>query len=114
MRRITDRSCSSALAALAVALPGDGRDADLQGHGRPGLHDLDGQEADQGRARSSSSSPTSPRVHNFHLTAPGVNVKTGVSAIGSKTFTVTLKKGTTYRFVCDPHASSMKGSFKVS
>jgi plastocyanin len=42
-----------------------------------------------------------------------VNVKTSVPATGSKTFTVTLKKGT-YRFVCDPHASSMKGSFKVS
>ena len=51
--------------------------------------------------------------HNFHLTGPGVNVKTSVSALGTKTFTVTLKKGT-YRFVCDPHASSMKGQFKIS
>ena len=50
-------------------------------------------------------------VHNFHLTGPGVNVKTSVSAIGTKTFTVTLKKGT-YKFVCDPHAF-MKGSFTV-
>ena len=52
-------------------------------------------------------------AHNFHLTGPGVNVKTDVSQTGTKTFTVTLKKGT-YRFVCDPHASQMKGSFKVS
>ncbi len=52
--------------------------------------------------------------HNFHLTGGGVNVKTTVAAVGTKTFTVTLKKGTTYRFVCDPHASSMKGSFKIS
>ena len=51
--------------------------------------------------------------HNFHLTGPGVNVKTAVPMIGSKTFRVTLKKGT-YRFVCDPHASTMKGSFRVS
>ena len=50
--------------------------------------------------------------HNFHLRGPGVNVKTSVSAVGSKTFNVTLKKGT-YRFVCDPHASQMKGSFKI-
>ena len=50
--------------------------------------------------------------HNFHLTGPGVNVKTSVGAVGTKTFTVTLKKGT-YKFVCDPHASSMKGSFKI-
>jgi plastocyanin len=52
-------------------------------------------------------------IHNFHLTGPGVNVKTSVSGTGTKTFTITLKKGT-YKFVCDPHASSMHGSFKVS
>ena len=52
-------------------------------------------------------------IHNFHLTGPGVNVKTSVSGTGTKTFTVTLKNGT-YKFVCDPHASVMKGSFKVS
>jgi plastocyanin len=51
-------------------------------------------------------------IHNFHLTGPGVNVKTSVGSTGSKTFTVTLKKGT-YKFVCDPHSSSMKGSFTV-
>ena len=50
-------------------------------------------------------------IHNFHLTGPGVNVKTSVSAVGSKTFTLTLKKGT-YKFVCDPHLF-MKGSFAV-
>ena len=42
-----------------------------------------------------------------------MNVKTASAATGTKTFTVTLKKGT-YKFVCDPHASSMKGSFKVA
>jgi plastocyanin len=52
-------------------------------------------------------------AHNFHLRGPGVNVKTSVSATGTKRFTLTLRKGT-YRFVCDPHASFMKGSFKVS
>ena len=50
-------------------------------------------------------------VHNFHLTGQGVNVKTSVSAIGTKTFTITLKKGT-YKFICDPHPF-MKGSFTV-
>jgi plastocyanin len=50
-------------------------------------------------------------VHNFHLTGPGVNVKTSVPAIGTKTFTITLKKGT-YKFICDPHPF-MKGSFTV-
>jgi plastocyanin len=52
-------------------------------------------------------------IHNFHLTGPGVNKKTSVGATGKVTWTVTLQKGKTYRFVCDPHASSMKGSFKT-
>jgi hypothetical protein len=52
-------------------------------------------------------------LHNFHLTGPGVNKKTGVSAKGTFTWTVTLKKGT-YKFLCDPHAAIMKGSFKVT
>ena len=52
------------------------------------------------------------RIHNFHLKGPGVNVKTSVAAVGSKTFKITLKKGK-YTFVCDPHASIMKGSFTI-
>lgn len=65
--------------------------------------------------------------HNFHLLGPGgkevaafdakakKNVKsvtTSVGATGTRSFTVTLKKGA-YTFVCDPHAGSMKGSFTV-
>jgi plastocyanin len=50
-------------------------------------------------------------AHNFHLTGPGVNVKTSVAAVGTKTFNITLKKGT-YKFVCDPHLF-MKGSFTI-
>jgi hypothetical protein len=52
-------------------------------------------------------------LHNFHLTGPGVNKKTSVTAKGTFTWTVTLKKGT-YKFICDPHAAIMKGSFKVT
>jgi plastocyanin len=52
-------------------------------------------------------------IHNFHLIGPGVNKKTGVGAKGTFTWTLTLKKGT-YKFICDPHASIMKGSFKVT
>ena len=51
--------------------------------------------------------------HNFHLRGPGVNVATGVGFTGTKTFTVKLRAGKTYRFVCDPHADDMRGSFKV-
>jgi plastocyanin len=53
-------------------------------------------------------------AHNFRLTGPGLNrALTSVPFTGTKVFTLTLKKGT-YRFVCDPHASSMKGSFAVA
>lgn len=52
-------------------------------------------------------------IHNFHLTGPGVNKKTSVAAVTTVTWRVTLKKGT-YRFVCDPHATSMKGTLKVT
>ena len=52
-------------------------------------------------------------MHNFHLTGPGVNKKTSVGGTGTTTWTVTLRKGT-YKYVCDPHASAMKGSFKVT
>ena len=49
----------------------------------------------------------------FHLTGPGLNKSTSVSAKGTSTWKVTLKPGT-YKYVCDPHASFMKGSFKVT
>lgn len=52
-------------------------------------------------------------IHNFHLTGPGVNKKTSIGGTGSSTWTLKLKEGT-YKFVCDPHASIMHGSFKVT
>ena len=52
-------------------------------------------------------------IHNFHLTGPGVNKKTSVGAVGTFTWKVTLRRGT-YRFVCDPHATIMKGVLKVT
>jgi plastocyanin len=51
-------------------------------------------------------------IHNFHLSGPGLNKKTGVGPTGTSKWTVTLKKGI-YRYVCDPHKTVMKGSFKV-
>jgi plastocyanin len=52
-------------------------------------------------------------IHNFHLTGAGVNKTTSVAKLGTSTWTVKLKKGT-YKFVCDPHASIMKGTLKVT
>jgi hypothetical protein len=54
-------------------------------------------------------------IHNFHLIGPGINKKvTTVAFVGTKTVTVTLKKGK-YTYQCDPHAlSGMKGTFTVT
>jgi len=53
-------------------------------------------------------------IHDFHLMGPGVNrVLTGVGFTGTKSVVLKLRKGT-YRFVCDPHASFMHGSFRVA
>ena len=53
-------------------------------------------------------------IHDFHVTGPGFNrVLTSVEFSGTKTFVLRLKKGT-YRFMCDPHASFMRGSFLVA
>jgi plastocyanin len=52
-------------------------------------------------------------IHDFHLSGPGVNkVITGVGFTGTKSLVLKLKKGT-YRFLCDPHAEEMHGSFRV-
>jgi Copper binding proteins, plastocyanin/azurin family len=51
--------------------------------------------------------------HNFHLTGPGdVDVSTSVGDEGEESFEVTLEPGE-YTFVCDPHASQMRGTFTV-
>ena len=51
-------------------------------------------------------------AHNFHLMGPGVDVKTEVSEEGDVEWNVTLQAGE-YKFQCDPHASSMNGTFTV-
>jgi plastocyanin len=50
--------------------------------------------------------------HNFHLSGPGVSLATDVEAVETVTWEVTLAEGH-YTFVCDPHATTMKGSFTV-
>lgn len=52
-------------------------------------------------------------IHNFHLTGTAVDISTDVGEEGTQNVTVELQPGT-YTFVCDPHSSSMSGSFEVS
>jgi plastocyanin len=52
-------------------------------------------------------------IHDFHLSGPGFNrVLSSVEDTGTKSFVLRLKKGS-YRFMCDPHAAIMHGSFRV-
>lgn len=53
-------------------------------------------------------------IHDFHLTGRGVNRKTAVAGQGTRTWTVTFRKGSIYRFLCDPHARTMRGSFRAT
>ena len=50
-------------------------------------------------------------MHNFHLSGPGVNQSTEVDFVGTVTWTVTFQDRQRYRYVCDPHAGQMNGSF---
>jgi plastocyanin len=53
-------------------------------------------------------------MHNFELRGQGlVEQETSVPGTGTVRWTLTLKKGN-YVYVCDPHASTMRGSFVVS
>lgn len=102
----------SVLAAALVALPASAATPVVKGTVGPGFTiGLATKPTKAGKVTFVISDKSN--IHNFHLIGPGVNVKTSVSAVGVKRFTVNLKKGT-YRFVCDPHLTTMKGSFKVS
>ena len=52
-------------------------------------------------------------IHNFRLKGPGVNRATSITGKTERIWTVTLKKGI-YTFLCDPHPTTMHGSFRVT
>jgi plastocyanin len=53
-------------------------------------------------------------IHNFHLRGPKVNKEiTTIGFTGVKTVIVKFSKGK-YTFICDPHFTTMKGSFTVT
>jgi plastocyanin len=101
-----------AVAALAMALPALAATPTFKGTVGPGFTiSMAKKPTKAGKIKLVVADKSS--IHNFHLRGPGVNVKTAVGFTGTKTFRITLKKGT-YTFVCDPHSSSMRGKFKVS
>jgi plastocyanin len=98
-------------AALAVALPASASTPVIKGVDGPGFTiTMTPSSAKAGKVKLVVADKSN--AHNFHLIGPGVNVKTSVAEISTKTFVITLKKGT-YQFVCDPHKSFMKGTFTV-
>lgn len=52
-------------------------------------------------------------LHNFVLTGNGLRKATTVGFVGQRTWNVTLRRGS-YRYVCTPHASMMRGTFRVT
>jgi plastocyanin len=101
-----------AVAGLAAALPAAAATPTYKGTVGPGFTiSMAKKPTKAGKIKLVVSDKSN--IHDFHLVGPGVNVKTSVSGTGTKTFTITLKKGT-YKFFCDPHKSVMHGSFKVS
>jgi plastocyanin len=92
---------------------GDGGGSTLSGSVGPGFTiSLDGTDGLTAGDYTIAVEDLSPE-HNFHLTGPGgVDVSTSVGDEGEESFEVTLEAGE-YTFLCDPHASQMRGRFTV-
>lgn len=53
------------------------------------------------------------KIHDFKLKGAVTKTITTVAFVGTKTVTVTLRKGTV-TYYCSPHPVSMRGSFRVT
>jgi plastocyanin len=124
MRRITRTSAAllAAIGAAALVTTGSGSAAapkTVTGTVGPGFTiglTMQGKKVTKLKAGTPYRFVISDRadIHDFHLSGAGFNrVLTSVDFTGTKTFVLRLKKGS-YRFVCDPHASFMHGSFVVA
>ena len=110
MRKRTAVLALVAIAAVVAALPVFAATPKLTGTVGPGFTIVMKKPTKAGKYTLVVSDKSS--IHNFRLKGPGVNVATSVPATGSKTFKITLKKGR-YTVLCDPHPTSMKGSFTI-
>ena len=105
------------LVALAVAAPAWGKATPLAGTVGPGftisLKKAGTKVTTLRRGSYTIAVNDRSDFHNFRVRGPGVNRATGVAFVGRRSFTVTLRPGR-YTIVCDPHADSMRGSFRVT
>ena len=110
---------AAAVAVLAIAAPSQAAIPKLTGTVGPGftitLTKLGKKVAVLKAGTYSIAVSDKSNIHNFHLRGPGgVNKEiTAISFVGTKTVIVKLVKGT-YKYVCDPHFTVMKGSFIVT
>ena len=113
---IASLTLAGALAVLVAALPAAAAVTKLNGVVGPGatISLKQGTKAVSSVKAGKYSLVVSDRstFHNFRLKGPGVNVATTVAAKATKTFSVTLRKGT-YTIVCDPHKTMMKRTLTV-
>ena len=108
----------SVLVALTVAAPAWGKPTPLAGTVGPGftisLKKAGTRVTTVKRGSYTITVADRSDFHNFRLRGPGINrAITGVSFVGRKSVTVTLRPGR-YTFLCDPHTVSMRGSFRVT
>lgn len=52
------------------------------------------------------------RYHNFRLRGGGLNRATTVSAVRTVRWSVRIRPGVVYVYLCNPHADEMRGSFR--
>jgi plastocyanin len=105
-----DESTTTTEATTEASASGDGKT--LNGSVGPGFDiSLDGTDGLTAGSYTLVVNDQSS-AHNFHLTGPGVDVSTDVGAEGEESFEIELQAGE-YTFVCDPHASQMRGTFTV-
>ena len=97
-----------------------GRDTEADRHRRPRLHDHaeEGrQEGDEAQGRQvhvrDQRQGVDPQLQPRRPERASQKTFTSVPFKGTKTITMTLKKGK-YKFYCEPHESTMFGNFTVS
>ena len=118
MKRVIVLAVVAALAAFALSSLGQAATPKLVGTSGPG-YDIEVSKGGKDVKKLKHGTykivvRDKSAEHNFHLFGPGVNKKTSVSAVTTKTWTIKLKKGK-YTYQCDIHAAAgMKGSFRVT
>jgi hypothetical protein len=115
---IAATAAAALLAALTLALPGNAATPKLVASVGPG-ESITLRTAAGAPVRNLRAGIYTVTVrdrsdeHNFRISGPGVRKATRVGSTGTVTWKVKLLRGKAYRFVCDPHADDMRGSFRT-